>query len=339
MKMIKASFPDRLTDTITKVVEDTAPIDWAIDSGYGRYEKAIEIVVADGRGQSMIEALEDVLKSTSDWRITVLPVQSTLPRPEEDPAEKTKAQTLQENLYQSVLSGCRFDINFTVLTALSAIVAALGLNMDNVAVIIGAMVIAPLLGPILAFSLGTALGDTDLLRKAAKTACAGLFIGFSTAYLISFIMPLNETSSELVDRTVFRPELAVLALASGAAAALSLSTGLSSALVGVMVAVALLPPSVASALYMGNGQYDMALGAALLLALNVICVLIAAQLVFIWKGVRAKSWWERKKARRAITISTTIWVLLLLALLVIGYQIAHEPTLLNDGLKTIMPIQ
>lgn len=322
MKMIKVSYPSEKCDELRKIVEKTEPIDCVIDNTASETENNMEIIVADGSGQSTIEALKIALKREKDWRIVVLPVDSTLPRPPEpEPKEKSKAETLYENLYQSVLSGCKFNVNFAALTALSAIVAALGLNMDNVAVVIGAMVIAPLLGPVLAFALGAVLGDIPLLKKAAKTAGLGFFVGFGVALIISQIMPLNGESQELIDRTSFGPELAVLALASGAAAALSLTTGASSALVGVMVAVALLPPSVASALFAGNGQFPDAGSAFLLLLLNVVCVLLAAQAVFIWKGVRPQTWTEKRLAKRSLLISSSSWIVLIAALVLLSLNI------------------
>lgn len=317
MKLVQVRFPKALEAELIEIITAQDPVDYTLDNAVGRFEKAVDIVMKDGRSQSLIEALEDALKGREDWRITVLPVLSTLPRrdDEDDAPETTKAQTPHEELYQSILKGCRLDVNFVVLTLLSAIVAALGLNMNSVAIVIGAMVIAPLLGPILALALAAVLGDEKLLRKAAKTAGAGFILGFGLAFILSFVMDVNLDSQELIDRTIFGPEMAVLALASGAAAALSLSTGLSSALVGVMVAVALLPPSVASALYLGSGDPGKALAAFLLLALNVVCVLLAAQLVFLWKGVRPRTWRAKVLAKRHVIISSSIWAALILALI------------------------
>ena len=99
-----------------------------------------------------------------------------------------------------------------------------------------------------------------------------------------------------------------LALASGAAAVLSITTGLSSVLVGVMVAVALLPPTATLGLMLGAGQFEHALGAGLLLAVNVVCVNLAAKVVFLAKGIHPRTWWERKKARRAMVLYLLIWI-------------------------------
>ncbi|MCG8344430.1 MAG: DUF389 domain-containing protein, partial [Chlorobiales bacterium] len=110
-----------------------------------------------------------------------------------------------------------------------------------------------------------------------------------------------------------------LAFASGAAAALSLSTGLPSVLVGVMVAVALLPPAATFGLMLGHARIDLATGAALLLAVNVVSVNLACKLVFLIKGVRPRTWWEKEKANKAMRRYIFVWVVTLALLGLVIY--------------------
>jgi len=329
MRFIKANFPADKADAVIEIINNAKPLDWSMDSGYGRYEKAVEILVSKGDGQELIDDLQSLLNASPDWRVVILPVEATLPRPpedekkqEDDPEKKAKAKTvsLREELYQKVSNDCKLNWDFIILTVLSSIVAAIGLNGDSVAIVIAAMVIAPLLGPILAFALAAALGDLSLMKKATKTAMTGLFVGFAFAYALTLFMPVNVGSFEMVSRTIIGPEIIALALASGAAAALSLSTGISSALVGVMVAVALLPPSVASALFLGAGDYEKAAGSALLLGLNVVCAILSAQLIFVYKGVRPRTWSSQVKASRSVKINAAVWVGLLAALALLAYR-------------------
>ena len=189
-------------------------------------------------------------------------------------------------LYEDVERNARLDNNYVVLVILSTVVAAIGLIEDNVAVVIGAMVIAPLLGPNLALSLGTALGEFVLIRKAVKTLAAGVLLAVFLSVVIGLLYPAKLVSDELLARTFAEVDSIALALASGAAAALSLTMGLSSVLVGVMVAVALLPPAATLGLMLGQGNYGLAAGASLLLAANVASVNLASILVFFIKGIR-----------------------------------------------------
>jgi uncharacterized membrane protein len=151
--------------------------------------------------------------------------------------------------------------------------------------------------------------------QALKTNLAGLSLAFGLSLIIGLVWSVDQTSHEIGARTDVGLGGVALALASGAAAVLSLTTGLSTTLVGVMVAVALLPPTATLGMLLGGGETRLATGAALLLAVNVVCVLLAAKLVFLLKGVRPRTWIERDRARQSLAVYLTLWVLLLLVLI------------------------
>ncbi len=282
--------------------------------------QAVRILIPANHYPALLDALEGRLHTSSNARIVVFPVDATLPRIEEktgEEKEKNPITTSREELYKDVSQGARLDGNFLLLVALSTIVAAIGLLEDNVAVVIGAMVIAPLLGPNMALALGTALGDTELMWKAFKTNLSGILLAFAMSLLIGLFWPIQELSSELLARTDVGIAGIVLALASGAAAVLSLTTRISSVLVGVMVAVALLPPTTTMGLMTGSGRFDLATGAALLLATNVVCINLAAKLVFLFKSVKPRTWLEQKKARQSMTAYIVLWLITLSILIAI----------------------
>lgn len=127
------------------------------------------------------------------------------------------------------------------------------------------------------------------------------------------------TNQEVVLRTVVGIDSVALALASGAAAALSLTTGLSSVLVGVMVAVALLPPVAALGLMLGSGNMALATGAGLLLVVNIVCINLASKIVFDIKGIRPLGWREEKKAKRAKIVYILGWLVTLILLIGLIY--------------------
>ena len=205
----------------------------------------------------------------------------------------------------------------------STIVATIGLIEDNVAVLIGAMVIAPLLGPNIALAFGTALGDRVLITRALKTNLTGMLLALGLALLIGLLWPVNIESRELMARTDVGLDGIVLALVSGAAAVLSLTTDLSSTLVGVMVAVAILPPTATLGLMIASGNYHLALGAGLLLAVNVVSVNLAAKLVLLLKGVKPRTWLEKTRARQSILAYISFWLIILL-ILVAAMHIYHS---------------
>ena len=181
------------------------------------------------------------------------------------------------------------------------------------------MVIAPLLGPNIALALAATLGDTSLIWTSLKTNLAGLGLALSISLIIGLILPIDLSSQELISRTYVGMDSVVLALASGAAAVLSLTTGLSSVLVGVMVAVALLPPTATIGLMLGSGQMGLAVGAALLLAVNIVCVNLVAKTVFLARGIKPRTWLEKRKAKQSMVTYMVFWILSLLVLLIAIY--------------------
>jgi uncharacterized membrane protein len=148
----------------------------------------------------------------------------------------------------------------------------------------------------------------------------------SLSFFIGLVSPLPLDSPELLARTNVGLDSVALALASGAAAVLSITTGLPSVLVGVMVAVALLPPAAALGLMLAGEQFTLATGAGLLLAVNVVCLNLSAKLVFLIRGVRPRTWWEKKKARRATVVYIAIWIFSMIILLTAFYAWQQMPT-------------
>jgi uncharacterized hydrophobic protein (TIGR00341 family) len=315
LRLVRVEFPDKLAEKVQSVADSCEPIHFLLqESAKDGDAKLAEFLVSADNAQKVVDDLQSSMEGSDDWRINVVAVEATLPRLSDEEAERqrdTATVTAREEIYEDISSGAQLGINFVVLTLISAVVATIGLNESNVAVVIGAMVIAPLLGPNLAFSLGVALGDPDLMRKAAIASAAGIGLAIVLAFGLGLVIPLNGDSEELLRRADVSVSDILLALASGAAAALSVTSRLASTLVGVMVAVALMPPAVATGFLFGGGQYA-AVSALILLLTNIVCVNLASQLVFVWKGVRPRKWLERRAAKNAIRTNLILWGVLLL---------------------------
>lgn len=307
-------------DTLAAIAEQAGAPDIRVVSTDPEGIQWIRMLVRDDKLQGVLDALQNALGSQADARISVLPVDISLPRQQEhEERAEDKAIAAREALHAGVAKGARLNVDYLILVMLSTLVAAIGLLADNVAVVVGAMVIAPLLGPNLAFALGTALGDLRLMRESSLSLVAGLSLAVVLSVALGFIWPHDASSTELLMRTEVGIDSVALALASGAAAALSLTSGLSSVLVGVMVAVALLPPAAALGLMIGHGDTTGAAGAGLLLAINIVCVNLSCKLVFWLKGIRPRVWWEKTKARRGMRNSVIAWIITLAALIAMIY--------------------
>jgi uncharacterized hydrophobic protein (TIGR00341 family) len=306
-------------DTLTGIAEQHAVQDFWYGKMLDDGRRVLHMLVDDASRQAVVDALQSQLGGSDSARIVIMPVDAVLPRKEEavqaDKAKVASGTQTREELYNGIERGARLDSTFLMLVFLSTIVASIGLIENNIAVIVGAMVIAPLLGPNIALAFATSLGDRELMWQALKTNLAGLSMTLAMAIAIGMIWPSYLNSFEIIVRTDVKPDGIVLALASGSAAVLSLATGLSSALVGVMVAVALLPPAATLGMMLGSGQFNLALGAALLLAVNVVCINLAAKLMFLFKGVKPRTWLEKRKARQSFTLYILIWIVTLAVLL------------------------
>jgi uncharacterized hydrophobic protein (TIGR00341 family) len=317
MKLIEVITDEIVTETVEEIAKKNNAVDFRLAQKNEEGRQAMRILLHNETVQSTLDALQSIVSSYPDSRIIVFPVEATLPLPEEAETAKKAISTSREALYDSVSKDVKLNSNFIVLVILSTVVAAIGLIENNVAVVIGAMVIAPLLAPNLALGLGTALGDVALMRKALVTNLTGVGLCIGLSILIGLGWPFDINSPELLARTNVGMDSLALALASGAAAALSLTTGLSSVLVGVMVAVALLPPASTFGLMLGHGEYQLAIGAALLLIANVVCLNLATKLVFMIKGISPRTWWQKEKARRGMRNFILIWLASLLILAVL----------------------
>jgi uncharacterized hydrophobic protein (TIGR00341 family) len=324
MKIIEVAASKGHIDTVTGIADQNEVRDRRLGAEDADGRQVLRMLVADEQTQKVLDALEGYLKSDPEARILVIPVEASLPPPtvSEEDASRRQAHAMaitRQALYDDAKKGARLDYTFLLLVFLSTIVAAIGLIEDNVAVVIGAMVITPLLGPNIALALGTALGDTALMWQSLRTNLAGLGMALVLSVIIALFWPLNIESRELLNRTIVGLDSVALALASGAAGALSLTTGLSSVLVGVMVAVALLPPVATFGLMLGSGQWVLATGAGLLLVVNIVCINFAAKLVFLVKGIHPRTWWEKQKARQSMITYLVIWAISLMILIGLIY--------------------
>lgn len=326
MKIIEVITDAGYVDTILSIAEqNNVPEVWHYPAGEdGRH--VVRLLVSSEATQSILDSIQRVLSTSTVSRVIVLPVEATVPRYESNSKEatKTKTSTSREELYQNVEKNARLDRNYVFLVILSTIVAAVGMLENNIAVVIGAMVIAPLLGPNIALALGTLLGDRSLMLRAINALFFGILIALLVSYLLVLAYPSEDFSQELLARTDIGFGAMAMALASGAAAALSMTTGLSTVLVGVMVAVAILPPTAAAGLMLGYQNYTLAFGAFMLLAINIVCINLSANVVFLLKGINPRTMGEKKKAKINTIVYLMVWMLLLVILVAVLYQYGIE---------------
>ncbi len=321
-RLVEIIAPAGHGDTIRAIAENHNAIETWVSEPDANERITAWLLMEKSEVQRCLDVVQTALGGEEKkWRAVLIPVDATIPEPERPEGEKRfgSAKATREEIFNQVRKGAVLDRTYLILALLSTMVASIGLLQGNVAVVIGAMVIAPLLGPNLALAFAAALGDRELMGEALRTNAAGVTIALGVSFLIGLLLKPENPSSELMSRTVVGYDSIVLALASGAAAVLSLTTGLSATLVGVMVAVALLPPTAALGIFLGAGNYSAALGAGILLAINVVCVNLASQIVFWSQGLRPRTWLEKQSAKQSAALTMSVWIILLLVISVAIY--------------------
>lgn len=176
---------------------------------------------------------------------------------------------------------------FFVMNGLSAVIAGYGLLANSPAVVIGAMLVAMMLGPITGTALAVIDARLTLLRQSLITLIGGVLIIYAVGMLLGFLYPQNVTTAEIISRTSPTTMDLMVALAGGAAGAYAMiSPNLSVAVVGVAVATALVPPLTASGILLSAGHWQLAMGAWLLAITNMLAIQFTNALVLWFAGFR-----------------------------------------------------
>jgi uncharacterized hydrophobic protein (TIGR00271 family) len=226
--------------------------------------------------------------------------------------------------------GGRMSVDFLMMLVLSAGIAALGLVQNSTAVVIGGMLVAPLMTPLLAIGLALVQGNLQQFRESSRAMAAGVGGALVAAMAIGLLSPWEDLSAEVVARGA--PNLFDLAIAglSGIAAAYSLARpGLAGTLVGVAVAVALVPPLCAASIALVKSHFDIALGAAVLFVTNLLAIILGAALVFRLFGLDISL--QGRQAPRWVRVTL---VALGIALLPVGGVLfANLETQIHEGVQ------
>jgi uncharacterized hydrophobic protein (TIGR00341 family) len=268
-------------------------------------ETTTKILTAAKNTELILDVLHKFYSEDTSLRVVILPVEATIPRPEE-PAEEEKQEKVKgkssdrisiEELYQKIIS-------------------VAGVTRRYILMVVLASIIAPLLTPNMALSLATTLADSHLARKAIITNITGFAIVLSVGFIMGFFMNVDPSIPQIASRSDVSHYYIFLALAAGIAGAYSITKGVAEALVGVMVAVALLPPLAAAGLLYGAAYWVDGTGALLLCLVNIVCINLSGVVTFIFEGIQPRKWGEAEKAKKAVKVSIALWIILLLILVI-----------------------
>ncbi|MEX0997816.1 MAG: TIGR00341 family protein [Flavobacteriaceae bacterium] len=236
-----------------------------------------------------------------------------------------------KELFTVLNENARLTNAYIVMMILSTLITAFGLYANSAPVIIGAMILAPLISPIVSFSMGLIRYDTNLLKVSFKTILIGTLASLLFASFVSVIIPLKIVTSEISARLT--PTLLDLgiAVASGIAAAFAhAKEGIAKSLAGVAIAVALVPPLVVAGVGIGWMDWDVFSGAFLLYLTNLAGIIMFGGLTFLLLGFA-----PFKTAKKGLVYSLLIILLVCVPLTLSFYRIKQEAEITRtlEGIK------
>ena len=186
---------------------------------------------------------------------------------------------------ESLVKDSQLDQNYLILILSSCLIATFGLLINSAAVIIGAMIIAPLMLPLRGFSFAALEGDIQLLRSSLSAIALGTIIAISCSWFVGLVIGLPQFGSEIWSRT--QPtliDLLIAIVAGGISGYAKIRPAMSDAIPGTAISVALMPPLCVVGLTLSQGQWEAASGAILLYLTNLIGINLACIIVYVWGG-------------------------------------------------------
>jgi uncharacterized hydrophobic protein (TIGR00271 family) len=246
----------------------------------------------------------------------------------------------QVEVYKRVRRGARPDTDFFVMMGLSAVIATYGLLQGSTAVIIGAMLVAPLFTPILALSLAIVQGDIRLIRLAVEAALKGIVLAVGLAVALSALSPLRVVTNEIAVR--INPNLfdLAVALASGAAGAYALAReDVAAALPGVAIAAALVPPLGVIGIGLTLDDPSIALGSTLLFTTNLIAITLASSITLILLGFRPAAGEERESHLRLGLVTSIVLLIAITVPLALVFIDAVQESTANQRIDQVFSRQ
>lgn len=328
LRLLEVYHPYDKEKDIKKLLKDIEIIELKQEKK-SKKEGRSRILLSADKTDTVIDILEKKFSDSDTFRVIILPVEASIPRvdmegkKEENNKEQNKERISVDEIYEDVCGEVStFSKTYFILIILASVVAAIGILYDNLAVIIGSMVIAPLLNPSMALSLGITLAESELIRRAILISFLGFLVAICMGVIFGLLFEVDPSAPEILSRTDLSLMYVILAFSCGVAGSISVTRGVSEALVGVMVAVALLPPIVAGGLLLGSGYFTDSIGAFLLFSVNLVCINLASMVTFVIQGVNPRTWWKKKKAEKTVWKALVLWISLLLALvlMIILYQ-------------------
>ena len=296
MRLVQVLIPEGQKEDVLATL-NTQGIDYAVfdEIGRGDFEAMVQFPVPPSGVEPILETLTDAGIKGDSYTI-VLPTETVVSQRLSALIERFPGLRIsREELYARAQDLAPANSTFFAFLLLSTIIATTGLLLDSAATIIGAMVVAPLMGPAISASVGTILDDQRMTSRGVALQVTGLLAAIATAALMGWLLQETilippdldiRTIPQVAERTSPNFLSLFLALGSGLAGAISIMRGAGSALVGVAIAVALIPPAATSGLGLAFGLPGVAIAAAVLVLVNLLAINLSALILFYLSGFK-----------------------------------------------------
>ena len=314
MRLVQVTIPSGKREALLGALEE-ADVDFVVTDETSNREVAAVVYVPlpTNAVEPILEELRAAGLSDDDYTV-VLDANTVISRRFDELQERyAEDEEAQDRIAREELTAAATDLaprgwTYALMTLISAVIATAGLLLDSPAVVVGSMVIAPLVGPALSASVGTVVNESGMFRRGAKLQLLGVVLAVGSATVFALAVKYGQLVPTFPDVTAV-PEIAervapdflslAVAIGAGAAGIISLMTGVSTALVGVMIAAALIPPAATVGIAIAWGEPLAAVGAGVLVLVNLLSINLAALLVLWYAGYRPEHWFRKDQARRA----------------------------------------
>jgi uncharacterized hydrophobic protein (TIGR00341 family) len=324
MRLVQVLVPEGRTEPVLDAL-DGQDIDYAVfpEIGRGEFEAMVQFPVPPGGVETVLENLTEAGIREDSYTIVLSTETVVSQRLSALEARFPGLRISREELHARAQDLAPANSTFFAFLVLSTVIATTGLLLDSAATIIGAMVVAPLMGPAISASVGTVLDDAKMASRGVRLQVSGLVVAilvgaalgwvFQQSVLVPPALDITEVG-QIAERTSPNFLSLFLALGSGIAGAISVMRGAGSSLVGVAIAVALVPPAATAGLGIAWGLPLVAIAATILVVVNLLAINISALVIFYLSGFQPIDLGQvrgsrRKLASRIAVIAVSILLL------------------------------
>jgi uncharacterized hydrophobic protein (TIGR00341 family) len=295
VKQLQVTVPGKFKDEAKEILEDYSS-DVSVSEAEKNDEEVLQFHVTVESDQ--IDELSDELKDIEDLESGDLTINVMKQESQIKKGQKTQGKSSilsQAEIYSQAQESAVFNRAEWSLVALSSVIATYGLIADNVIVVIGAMMVAPILSPFISGALSLNVGDKNLLKQSVKTGSISFLLAVivSTLAALPFPVSLNPSLALVSQPSIVSVLLSVFV---GAAAALTFVTGMRDEIAGVAVAIALIPPIASIGIGFKMMNLSIIANSFAVALMNIVSIIASGFVCFHLLGIRPSTYYKKKQA-------------------------------------------